>query len=374
MNRDVDRSRRDTDWVSLNEMAGSMRLHSRMLLDSRMLLNIRGDADCGGRRRIRGDNDMSVRVLLLRCCLTWLILLVGGSANTSRADEVDFQREVEPIFASHCAKCHGPKRQRSGLRLDSRNSLLRGGDQNEPTIVPGEPQNSLLMRVVSQPDSDLRMPPEGPRLTKDQISVLRRWIKQGAAWPGQMDEGSDLVVDHWSFHPVSPTPVPQSIDDSPTLQSASDSIDRFVIEKLSESGLAMSQPAEAITLLRRVSFVLTGLPPTPEHVGLFLTDPEGVESAYRRAVDRLLDSPRYGERWAQHWLDVIRWAETVGFETNGERKHAWPYRDWVIQSLNDDKPYDEFVFQQLAGDTCGEDVGLGFLVAGPANLPGSTLR
>ncbi len=263
-------------------------------------------------------------------------------------------------------KCHGPERQQSGLRLDQRGALLRGGDHGKPTIVPGKPNESFLLDVIRGADPDLRMPPEGDPLTPAQISLLSRWIQQGADWPGQMEATTDdIQSDHWSLQPIAK---------NYAAVEQLNLIDALISDKLRQSGLSLSQPADLITLIRRVTFVLTGLPPTPTEVDDFINDPEGIDAAYARAVDRLLDSPRYGERWAQHWLDVIRWAETVGFETNLERPSAWPYRDWVIQSLNEDKPYDRFVFQQLAGDTVGEDAALGFLVAGPANLPGQIGR
>ena len=156
--------------------------------------------------------------------------------------------------------------------------------------------------------------------------------------------------------------------------SVANPIDRFILSRLAKDDLSLSLPAGSVTLIRRASFVLTGLPPSPEQVAQVLNAPAGFEQAYERFIDGLLDLSNYGQRWAQHWLDVIRWAETVGFETNMERPNAWPYRDWVIESLNDDKPYDQFVFEQIAGDTSGQDAALGFLVAGPANLPGQIGR
>ncbi len=289
-------------------------------------------------------------------------------AGVSVASEpVDFRRDIQPIFEAHCWECHGPQRQQSGLRLDQRGALLRGGDYGKPTIVPAKQDKSFLLDVVRGTDPDLRMPPEGDPLTPAQIALLSRWIQQGADWPGQMEATADAIQsDHWSLQPIDAKVA--------AVTTEPNQIDAFIIDKLRHSGLSLSPPADPITLIRRVSFVLTGLPPTPAEVDEFVNDPAGLDVAYARVVDRLLDSPRYGERWAQHWFDVIRWAETVGFETNLERPSAWPYRDWVIQSLNEDKPYDQFVFEQLAGDTAGEDAALGFLVAGPANLPGQIGR
>ncbi|MFK8110897.1 MAG: PSD1 and planctomycete cytochrome C domain-containing protein [Rubripirellula sp.] len=278
---------------------------------------------------------------------------------------MQFDRDIRPIFQQHCAECHGPEEQNGDLRVDQRSSLLRGGNAGGPAIVPGQPDDSFLLLAVSSHAEDIKMPPEGESLTAKQIGKLRGWIEQGAAWPGQMGTESDESTQrsqHWSFRPI---PAPQPLN--------SQGIDERVQKKLAEQGLKMSPRAEDITLLRRVSFVLTGLPPSLAEVEQF-TSAASADHAYGEAVDRLLSSPRYGERWAQHWLDIIRWAETVGFETNAERRNAWPYRDWVIDALNADKPYNEFVFEQLAGDTTGTDAALGFLVAGPANLPGQVGR
>ncbi|MGI9474833.1 MAG: PSD1 and planctomycete cytochrome C domain-containing protein [Rubripirellula sp.] len=302
-------------------------------------------------------------------CRRWLIavgILAVAFRSVQAVEPIDFERDIEPILQAHCIRCHGSEDTNSGLRLDQRNSMLRGGDQGQATIVPGKPSESFLLDVLS-PESEMVMPPEGEPLESTQIELIRRWIKEGAEWPGQMHLTADLVSsDHWSLQPIH--------DMGAAPHDASNAIDGFVDARLAKSGLQRSPPADAVTQLRRLSLVLTGLPPAPNEVERLLHHPKGLDAAYREAVDRLLDSPRYGERWAQHWLDVIRWAETVGFETNLARSRAWPYRDWVIDSLNEDKPYDQFVFEQLAGDTVGEDAALGFLVAGPANLPAQVGR
>ncbi len=337
---------------------------------------------------------------MLRNILATVCLAVGGTSVISQ-EPVDYQRDIAPLFQQHCLACHSADDQQSGLRLDLRSSMLRGGDHGLPSLVPGQPDNSFLLAVVSaagtvaetatgQPASGSaqrdapRMPPEGPPLSSDQIDRLRRWIAAGAPWPGQMEAtAADVESQLWSLQPVR---TKQTVD----IHSLSSTIDRLVEEKLAAAGLTPSPPADAITQLRRVSLVLTGLPPTPEELEEFLTqaglnmssatsaplpaDQQRVKVAYESAVERLLSSPRYGERWAQHWLDIIRWGETVGFETNAERTNAWPYRDWVIAALNDDLPYDQFLFAQIAGDTVGQDAALGFLVAGPANLPGQIGR
>ncbi len=302
------------------------------------------------------------------------VLIALTSSGLAAETPIDFATDVEPIFLSRCLKCHGPDQQQSGLRVDQRASLLRGGDFGKPSIVAGDSDESFLLLVVSGDDPDLRMPPEGELLMADQIEILRQWIQQGAAWPGQMSDSADAVTsDHWSLQPIG-MDGPSGVDGPSGGPGFSDRVDTMITEKLQQHGLSFSPPADPATLLRRVTLVLTGLPPTPEDAQRFLDDPDGVDVAYTRAVDRLLQSPRYGERWAQHWLDVIRWAETVGFETNLARANAWPYRDWLIQSLNEDKPYDRFIYEQVAGDMVGQDAALGFLVSGPANLPGQIGR
>jgi hypothetical protein len=254
--------------------------------------------------------------------------------------------------------------------------MLQGGDLGQPAIVPGSAANSVLVQMIRGDHPDLRMPPEGDPLTAEQIRIVERWIDEGAAWSDASspdatmpqhetgDEVGEGRGEHWAFRPL--------IYDMGTIGERN--IDQFVDAKLSERGLSRSPPADSATLLRRLSLVLTGLPPTVKELHEFQSDPRGIDAAYESAVDRLLNSPHYGERWAQHWLDVIRWGETVGFETNLERPNAWPYRDWVINALNSDKPYDQFIVDQIAGDVTGQDAALGFLVSGPANLPGQIGR
>ncbi|MDA9857592.1 DUF1553 domain-containing protein [Rubripirellula sp.] len=294
----------------------------------------------------------------------WVAVLLGLICLVSAegAEVTDFNREILPIFEQKCFSCHGPEKQKSGLRVDRRAAMLKGGDYGEPTLIPGNSADSFLIQVVSGEHADLKMPPSGDSLSANEISLLRRWIDSGAIWPEQMEDSAEQSQAlHWSLQPLAEA-------------RKSDSIDSLLEAKLKSVGLAYSPGCDPASLLRRVSFVLTGLPPTIEELDEFLNDPDGVDAAYDRAIERLLDSQRYGERWAQHWLDVIRWAETVGFETNLERSRAWPYRDWVIDALNEDKPYDQFLFEQIAGDTVGQDAALGFLVAGPANLPGQIGR
>ncbi len=298
----------------------------------------------------------------MSCCkflhtILFLAVLAAFCGQSAYAADVDFVQHVRPILQKHCYACHGEAKQKSGLRLDVKSEAFRGGDGLGPSIVAGDASESPLIQLVSSNDQDSRMPPEGVRLSAAEIEILTSWIDEGAMWP----DGVDHVVvkdkhDHWSYKPFSVPAGDRSIDD-------------FIQQRLAEAGLERNPPADARTLVRRIYFDLTGLPPTPSDVAEFVREPD-----IPALVDRILASPRYGERWAQHWLDVIRWAETVGFETNAERQDAWHYRDWVIAALNEDKPYDRFIYEQIAGDTVAEDAALGFLVAGPANLPGQIGR
>jgi hypothetical protein len=273
------------------------------------------------------------------------------------AAPVDFAREVEPIFKSRCISCHGPQKQRGGLRLDRKQDALRGGDNHRPAIKPGDTKASSLLHMVSGLEADLKMPPQGAPLTAQQIATLRRWIEEGAPWP---EESQELPTKpHWSFQPVTRPPVP-TLPNSKTLLS--NPIDSFLLAKLKEKDLSFSPEADRRTLIRRLYFSLVGLPPAPEEIEKFISDKD--PQAYAKLVDKLLASPRYGERWARHWLDVVRFAESHGFEMNRARENAWPYRDYVIRAFNADKPYDRFIIEQIAGDQLGEDAATGFLVGG----------
>ena len=289
-------------------------------------------------------------------------------ATTTDAQKVDFRRDIEPIFKTRCLSCHGAEKQESGFRLDRRAVLLRGGDYGEPAIVPGDPSKGTLLGAIRVTDPDFRMPPKGPLLSKTQLSLMERWIKEGAVWPGQMGkEVGRERSSHWAFQPVVRPKVPGP------RSTAGSEIDAFLQDRLKQAGISNSPQADPRTLIRRVSIVLTGLPPTPEKVVAFQAahqrDPG---KAYEELVDDLLKSPHFGERWAQHWLDVIRWAETNGSESNMYRKNAWVYRDYVVRAFNEDKPYDRFVFEQLAGDTVGMGDATGFLVSG-SHVPVATV-
>ena len=297
------------------------------------------------------------------CAGSWTIL-AAVSVDVSKlppaaARPIDFGRDVRPLLEQHCYTCHGPDKQRSGYRLDDQRVALSGGEGSAPNIVPGNSAASPLIHFVAGLDDDTRMPSKGDPLTADEVGVLRAWIDQGAAWPE--DTRPIEVIEpwrkHWSFQPLRQPAVPDV-----AAAWGRNPIDAFVRAKLAEKGLEPSPEADRRTLLRRLSFDLAGLPPTPEESDAFLSD--GAPDAYERLVERLLASPRYGERWARHWLDVVRFAESDGFERNNLRPNAWPYRDYVIRAFNEDKPYDQFVREQVAGDALGVDEATGFIVGG----------
>jgi mono/diheme cytochrome c family protein len=290
-----------------------------------------------------------------------IALPVHGSRGASEspsppeARTVDFDRDVKPIFAKHCISCHGPKQQKNGLRLD------RKADAAE-ALVPGKAADSLLFQLVTGQDKDRPMPPK-ERLGAVEIETLRLWIDRGAKWPD--DDGSTAAspLDWWSFKPLKKPTVPAGIN----------AIDHLIRKTLSEKGLTSSPQADRRTLVRRLYFDLLGLPPTPEDVERSVSD-QGSD-AYEKLVDRLLASPHYGERWARHWLDVVHFGETHGYDKDKPRPNAWPYRDYVIRSFNADKPYARFVQEQVAGDvlfpgTVDGIEALGFLAAGPWDFIG----
>ncbi len=266
-----------------------------------------------------------------------------------QSDAVDFGRDVRPIFQAHCQKCHGPDKQEGGLRLDHRATALRGGDSG-PLLTAGKSEKSEIYSRVSAGDESVRMPPAGEKnkpLSKNQLALIKRWIDQGAKWP---DDGSRLVVksDHWAFRPIENPPPPQ-VKNAAWVRN---DLDRFVLARLEKEGLAPSPEAERYTLIKRLSYDLVGLPPTPEEADAFLSDPS--EDAYAKLVDRLLESPHFGERWGRHWLDKARYADSDGYEKDRPRPNAWRYRDWVIEAINADMPFDQFTREQLAGDLLKE--------------------
>ena len=293
------------------------------------------------------------------------LLCVLASLQDAAA-AVDFEKDILPILEDRCIDCHGPDKDKSSFRVDQRAILLVGGDSGLKSVVPGSPAESHLIELVKTDDEDERMPPKGDPLTSEQIAMLEQWITEGAVVPGQMDAVAEVTSDLWSLKPVERPDVPKQA-------GASTPIDAFLLERLQANELEYNPPADPRSLIRRVSVVLTGLQPTPERVDQFVADSKADGGgAYAALVDELLSSPHFGERWAQHWLDVIRWAESNGSEANLYRKNAWIYRDYVIRAFNEDKPYDEFVRDQIAGDQTGNGEATGFLVAGP-HVPAATV-
>jgi hypothetical protein len=296
---------------------------------------------------------------------------VCGLAVAARANEpVDFRREVAPILERHCIRCHQPTNKKGDVSLATFGDLAAGEH-----VVPGRPDDSGLLELVSPPGPGERpeMPKQGPPLTADQVGVLRRWISQGAHWPAGMvlQTQSQPGTTGWSLRPLAEVTPPVAAPAALPAEWANNPIDRFILAKLIDNGLRPSPPADRRTLIRRVYFDLTGLPPTPEQVDCFVADTD--PSAPEKLVDRLLASPLYGERWARHWLDVIHFADTHGHEADLLRPHAWRYRDYVIDSLNRDTPWPRFIREQLAADVFFPNErqltpALGFLAAGPCDL------
>ena len=272
-------------------------------------------------------------------------------AAPARADDlppaasrvVDFEKDVRPILAKSCVRCHGEKAAKGGLVLDQKDDAFRGGD-NGRAFVPGKSAESRLIRYVAGVE-DTVMPPEnaGKPLTPEQVGILRAWIDQGAKWPDALSRRGGPSSNHWAFKPPVRPALP-SAKDSPWVRNP---IDAFVLARLEKEGLKPSPEADRATLLRRLSLDLIGLPPTIAEQDRFLADKS--PDAYEKQVDRLLASPHYGERWARRWLDRARYADTNGYEKDRERS-IWPYRDWVIDALNRDMPFDQFTIEQIAGD------------------------
>ncbi len=266
------------------------------------------------------------------------------------ADEKLFTEKVRPVLAERCFKCHSHEsgKSKGGLMLDSRAAILAGGDDGA-VIVPGKPEEGLLLKAIRQEDEDTKMPPKGEKLKAEEIAAITEWIKQGAVWPGE-DTGKTAkpvrgkITEEdrqwWAFQPLKIVAPPPSETGNP--------IDAFILARLEKEGLAPAPEAARTALVRRVTFDLTGLPPTPEEVAAFAND--HAADAYEKLTDRLLASPRYGERMARAWLDLVRYADGDGYRADDYRPTAWHYRDYVIRALNADKPYDRIVREQLAGD------------------------
>jgi hypothetical protein len=273
-------------------------------------------------------------------------LLLASSPCFAQAP-VDFTRDVEPILSTRCHSCHGSKLHLGELRLDRKSDALHGGGSGVAAIVPGKSSESLLIRYVAGLDAKTVMPPAGPRLTAEQIELLRNWIDQGASWPEKETSAvprPQVASDHWAFKPRA-RELPPQVKNKSWVRNP---IDAFVLAKLEARGWRPSPAAEPYQLLRRFHLDLTGLPPTLAEQDVLLGNP--TPEALHRVIDDLLSRGTYGERWARHWLDLVRYADTNGYERDASKPNAWRYRDYVIRSLNKDKPYDRFVAEQLAGD------------------------
>ena len=255
---------------------------------------------------------------------------------------VDFTRDVKPLFVKHCISCHGAKKSEGGLRLDRRKNALAGGDSGV-SIIAGKSAKSRLISLVAGIDPDNVMPPEGKRLSREEVAVLRAWVDQGARWPKDSDR-DNAASSHWSFRPVVRPAIP-SVTNSAWTNNA---VDAFVLARLDKRNISPSAEASRNTLIRRLSLDLLGLPPTPAEVDRFVDD--STAGAYSRLVERLLASPRFGERWGRHWLDKARYADSDGYEKDRPRPNAWRWRDWVINAINRDLRFDQFTVEQLAGD------------------------
>jgi cytochrome c553 len=292
------------------------------------------------------DSTIMSRAFLLAAILE-CILGVPPIKGQGFPGQDFFEAKVRPVLAEHCFRCHGAEKQKGGLRLDSRSAVLKGGESG-PALVPGDPEKSLLLQAVNQ-QGDLKMPPKG-KLTAHDITHLAAWIKAGAPWPESRDKTharfDSAWKRHWAFQPFRAAPYP-SVKDRCWPANA---IDRYILAQLEKKGLSPSPPADRLTLIRRVSFDLIGLPPTPIEIDDFLADKS--PDAFAKVVDRLLSSPHYGERWGRYWLDVARYADTKGyvFFQAADFTWAYTYRDYVIRSFNEDLRYDRFVLEQLAAD------------------------
>jgi hypothetical protein len=282
-----------------------------------------------------------------------------------------FPREIAPLLQRRCVQCHNEQKARGGLQMTSRERLLKGGD-NGTAVVPGVSSRSLLTKMISGPKP--AMPKQGRPLSADEVRAVRRWVDAGAPWPAglvltESQPRWRVGADWWSLRRLTPPGIP-SVRDASWVRTP---VDSYVLATLESKGLRPSPEADRRTLIRRLSFDLHGLPPAPGEIDAFLKDPSS--DAYDRLVDRLLASPRYGERWGRHWLDVVHYGDTHGYDKDKRRDHAWPYRDYVIRSFNEDKPYSRFARDQIAGDVfdSGDPDGViatGFIAAGPWDFVG----
>lgn len=276
--------------------------------------------------------------MYLRSFFIFAVCLECASVpNAWSAEEVDFATSIQPILAKRCFACHGPDKQEGGIRLDNRETLLKKSEAGTIPIIPGDASKSELMRRIVSGDDSERMPPEGVPLSKEQVEQISRWIQEGANF-----------VPHWAFQPI-PSRIPPKVKSSSPIAQP---LDAFVLARLEAKRLSLSLAASPAELVRRIYLDVIGLPPSPEVLAEL--ESQWSEQTYERLVDRLLADPAFGDRWARHWLDIVRFAETNSYERDGAKPNAWKYRDYVIQSFSSDKPYDQFIREQLAGDELPE--------------------
>ncbi|MDB6123037.1 MAG: Protein of unknown function (DUF1553)/Protein of unknown function (DUF1549)/Planctomycete [Pedosphaera sp.] len=296
---------------------------------------------------------------MLSVLLLWGTYFVLASRTEAQTSKVDFAKDIQPIFAKRCYECHGEKKQKSDFRLDDKVVVLRGGESGKPAIVPGNSAESGLIKHVTSTDPEQVMPPKGEKLSGEQIALLKTWIDQGANWPEELSIKTANRQKHWAFVP----PVKPKLSPIKNAKWIHDPVDNFILARLEKEKLKPSPEADKVTLLRRLSLDIIGLPPTIAEIDAFVADKS--KDAYEKQVERLLASPHYGERWGRLWLDAARYADSDGFEKDKPR-FIWNYRDWVINAFNKNLPYDQFVVEQLAGDqlpnaTQDQIVATGFL-------------
>ncbi|MEM6472609.1 MAG: DUF1549 domain-containing protein, partial [Planctomycetota bacterium] len=274
---------------------------------------------------------------------------------THAAERIDFAAQVAPIFESRCVECHQRDEDNGGLQLESNAALDAATDSGKKAIFAGKPDQSELLRRVIASDEDIRMPPDGERLSPEQVSLLRSWIEQGARWPStaSSEEDHHSGEKHWSFFPVDEPALPEIPASSRPLSP----IDYFAQAKRDSEGIQTVGEASAQQLIRRATYGLTGLPPTPKQVETFEASVErsGLELSFSELVDDLLERPAYGERWGRHWMDWVRYADTAGCNSDFPIPQAYLYRNYIIDAFNDDLPYDQFLTEQIAGDLMASD-------------------
>jgi len=305
--------------------------------------------------------------------MAWLWVAMS---SLRAADDTLFSEKIAPMLQEKCLSCHNAQKMEGDLDLSTREMTLKGGEDG-PGLVPGKPEISRILKIVS--GAKPKMPKEGKPLSEPQIADLKTWIEQGAVWtagrklqPPPRTNRSGM--DFWSYQPLKRPAVPE-LADAKAKKWIRNPIDAFILAKMTEKGVAPASEASRPALIRRLSYDLLGLPPTPQEIDAFVNDSSG--DAYEKLVDRMLASPRYGERWARHWLDVVHYGDTHGYDKDKRRNNAWPYRDYVIRAFNDDKPYSQFIREQLAGDVLKPNdpdgiVATGFISAGPWDLVGQT--